>query len=258
MQRRLPKISKKDYEKALNKLWIELVRLQRHVIEKGERLLIIIEGRDAAGKDGTIKRITRHMSPRETRVFAPSKPSDREQDSWYFQRFVPHLPAGGEIVIFNRSWYNRAGVEPVMGFCTPEQTRIFLEEVPRFERMLVREGIQIRKFYLDIERKVQEERMQERRKDPLKQWKISPVDERACELWEDYTRARDHMLVRTSTSDAPWTVVAADHKRTARIHLIRSLLHSLDYGKKGKIGPVSEDIAFGFESEKLHDGSIST
>ena len=185
---------------------------------------MILEGRDSAGKDGTIKRIVEHLSPREARVVAPGKPSDREETEWYFQRYVRYLPAAQEIVLFNRSWYNRAGVEPVMHFCTPEQHEAFLRAVPHFERLLVRSGTFILKYYLDISHREQAQRLRERRTDPLKQWKISPVDDAAQAHWKDYSRARDSMLLRTHHEDAPWIVVRADDKQQTRLNVIRDLL----------------------------------
>jgi polyphosphate kinase len=217
-------LDKKEYERKLRTLQIELVKLHRHVIARGQKVLVILEGRDASGKDGTIKRIVEHLSPREVRVVAPGKPSDREQSEWYFQRFTGHLPAAQEIVLFNRSWYNRAGVEYVMRFCTPKQRQAFLEAAPGFERMLVRAGVFVLKYYLDITRAEQARRLRERRRDPLKQWKLSPVDRAAQQHWRDYSSARDTMLLRTHRPEAPWTVVRADNKRQARLNLIRDIL----------------------------------
>jgi polyphosphate kinase len=177
---------------------VELVKLQRSLIAEGGRVLVIMEGRDGAGKDGTIKRLTEHMSPRETRVHAPGIPSSREETEWYFQRFVPFLPSASEFVVFNRSWYNRAGVEPVMGYCTDKQVEAFLESVVPFEAMLARDGIAIRKYYLDISRDVQTERLKDRAKDPLKQWKLSPVDAKALKNWNAYSSARDAMFRRSN------------------------------------------------------------
>ncbi|HEV3178892.1 MAG TPA: polyphosphate kinase 2 [Steroidobacteraceae bacterium] len=221
---RLPKLRRKHYARELRRLQIELVKLHRHVIARGHKVLVILEGRDAAGKDGTIKRIAAHLSPREVRVVAPGKPSDREEREWYFQRFSAHLPAAQEIVLFNRSWYNRAGVEYVMKFCTKKQREAFLQAAPRFERMLVRAGIFLLKYYLDITRAEQARRLRARRRDPLKQWKISPVDEAAQRHWHDYSRARDSMLRRTHQPEAPWIVVRADDKRQARLNVIRDML----------------------------------
>jgi polyphosphate kinase 2 len=224
------------YKKTLHDLQIELVKLQRRLIAKNERVLVIIEGRDGAGKDGTIKRLTEHMSPRETRIHAPGKPSSRQETEWYFQRFVPFLPAADEFVVFNRSWYNRAGVERVMGFCTKAQLAAYYEMVVPFEAMLVRDGMHLRKYYLDISKDEQRKRLAARRKDPLKQWKISPVDEVAIKHWKDYSKARDEMLRRTSHASAPWHIVAANVKKIARLELIRDLLSTFDYpGKKEKL-----------------------
>ena len=221
-----------DYETTLRLLQIELVKLQRHFIGGGERILVLIEGRDGAGKDGTIKRIVEHLSPRETRVMALGKPSDREQGQWYFQRYVPHLPSRGEFVLFNRSWYNRAGVEPVMGFCTAQEYEDFMNTVPTFEAMLVSSGITLFKYYLDISREEQMRRLQDRARNPLKQWKVSPIDKVASRKWKAYSRARDAMLLRSHHLLAPWTVVQSDDKRTARINLLRHLLSRLHYPGK--------------------------
>ena len=220
----IPSIGKHHYARALRALQIELVKLHRHVIARGRKVLVILEGRDGAGKDGTIKRIVEHLSPREVRVVAPGKPSDREETEWYFQRFIVHLPAAQEIVLFNRSWYNRAGVEYVMKFCTRAEHEAFLESVPGFEQMLVRSGIHLLKYYLDISRAEQARRLKERRRDPLKQWKLSPVDEAAQEHWGDYSRARDQMFMRSHTHEAPWMVVRADDKHQARLNVIRDML----------------------------------
>jgi polyphosphate kinase 2 len=220
------------YKRELRLLQIELVKLQRKLIADRARVLVIVEGRDAAGKDGAIKRLTEHMSPRETRVHAPGKPSSREETEWYFQRFVPFLPAAEEFVVFNRSWYNRAGVERVMGFCSEHDVEAFFESVGSFERLLMRDGIELRKYYLDISRKEQKERLAARRDDPLKQWKISPVDQAAQRNWKAYSDARDDMFERTSEKQSPWRIVRANVKKTARLELIRDLLASFSY--KGK------------------------
>ena len=228
----VPEIRKKEYARELRRLQIELVKLQRHLIAHDLKILVILEGRDTAGKDGTIKRIVAHLSPRETRVVAPGKPSDREESEWYFQRYVRYLPAAQEIVLFNRSWYNRAGVERVMGYCTPAETEAFLEAAPRFERLLTRSGTFLLKYYLDISKQEQARRLRERHKDPLKQWKISPVDEAAQAHWRDYSRARDSMLLRTHHEDAPWIVVRADDKHQARLNVIRDLLTRIKPGRE--------------------------
>ncbi|MFT3811122.1 MAG: polyphosphate kinase 2 [Micropepsaceae bacterium] len=252
------KLSDDEYETALYDLQVELVKFQRDIIANGEKVLVIMEGRDGAGKDGTIKRIIEHLSPRETRVVAMPKPSDREASQWYFQRFVPHLPSGGEFVLFNRSWYNRAGVEPVMGFCTPQQTEHFLDEVPAFETMLVKSGIQLFKYYLDIDKAEQTERLEARHEDPLKQWKISPIDAKAIEKWKPYTKARDVMLARTSHKHGPWTAVQANSKKQARINIIRDLLARSDYkGKRSALLRTDRRIILPVNAALLKSGRLS-
>ncbi|MBV8799496.1 MAG: polyphosphate kinase 2 [Alphaproteobacteria bacterium] len=233
------------YKKALYELQVELVKLQRDLISSNARVLVILEGRDAAGKDGTIKRLTEHMSPRETRIHAPGKPSSREQTEWYFQRFVPFLPAAQEFVVFNRSWYNRAGVERVMGFAAPEQVQEFLESVSPFEDMLVRDGLALRKYYLDISRKEQKNRLNEREDDPLTQWKVSPIDASAGKKWAAYSRARDEMLRRTSHPAGPWRIVRANDKKVARLEFLRDLLETFSYkGKSKKVTQPDRKIVF--------------
>jgi polyphosphate kinase 2 len=247
------------YKHALYELQVELVKLQRELIADGARVLVILEGRDGAGKDGTIKRLTEHMSPRETRVHAPSKPSSREETLWYFQRFVRYLPAAEEFVIFNRSWYNRAGVEPVMGFCKPKEVEEFLESVGPFETMLVRDGIAIRKYYLDISKKEQKKRLTARHKDPLKKWKSSPVDDAALKNWDAYTKARDTMFSRTSHEAAPWRIVRADDKKLARLELIRDLLGSFSYkGKSKKLVRTNPEIIFPWSETVAEKGLLSS
>jgi polyphosphate kinase 2 len=234
------------YKRTLQALQIELVKLQRHLIEKGARVLVILEGRDGAGKDGAIKRLIEHMSPRETRVHAPGVPHNREASEWYFQRFVPFLPAGGEFVVFNRSWYNRAGVEPIMGYCTKAQHETFLETVVPFEAMLVRDGMALRKYYLDIGKAEQKRRLKDRESDPLKQWKSSPVDLAALKHWKDYSKARDTMFRRTSHRGGPWRVIEGNVKKHARLELIRDLLASIDYpGRKSKLSAPCSRIEYG-------------
>jgi polyphosphate kinase 2 len=247
-----------SYARALRGLQIELVKYQKHLIAHDERLLLILEGRDAAGKDGTIKRIVEHLSPRETRVVALGKPSDRESSAWYFQRYVPHLPSAQEFVLFNRSWYNRAGVEPVMGFCDAAQYEEFLDTVPVFEQMLVRSGVRLFKYYLDIDRDEQRRRLQARRRDPLKQWKLSPIDAAAQSHWKDYSRARDTMFARTHTLHAPWYVVRATDKRAARLDLIRHLLGHLEYhGKDHDLLGADAGLVFSYSEEALRAGRIA-
>ena len=217
-----------NYDDALEALQIELVATQAWAIEKGVKLLVLFEGRDTAGKDGAIKRITEYASPRQTRVVALPKPTERENGQWYFQRYVPHLPAAGEFVLFNRSWYNRAGVEPVMGFCTPEQHEQFLDDAPKFEKMLTASGIVLVKLWLDISKDEQAKRLAERMTDPLKRFKVSSLDAEAQARWDAYTAARDRMLAETHSKAAPWTVIATDDKKTARLNIIRHILHRLD------------------------------
>ena len=224
--------SKLSYRENILLLQIELVKLQRHFINCNDKILIIFEGRDTAGKDGTIKRIVKHLSPRETRVVALGAPSDRDKASWYFQRYVEHLPAEQEFVIFNRSWYNRAGVERVMEFCTKAEHEEFLNSVSDFEHMLVRSGIKVLKYYLDIDKHEQEKRLENRRKDPLKQWKISPIDDQALKHWKQYSTARNEMLARSHSSTSPWKVVRANDKHLARINVIRDILTRLHYKDK--------------------------
>ena len=246
------------HSEALRALQIELVKVQRHIIKHGHKLLVILEGRDAAGKDGTIKRIVEHLSPRETRVVALGKPSDREVTCWYFQRYVRHLPAAHEWVLFNRSWYNRAGVERVMGFCTEAESERFLEEVVPFEHMLVASGIQIVKYYLDITRKEQKRRLRDRRHDPLKQWKTSPVDQVAIKHWRDYTEARDLMLARTSSPLSPWILVRADDKHAAHLNVIRDLLSRVECPKADKhLATPDSNIVFPYDEIHVRAGLAS-
>jgi polyphosphate kinase 2 len=250
--------SHEDYEAELRVLQIELVKLQRHVIRRGEKVLVLLEGRDAAGKDGSIKRIFEVLSPRETRVVALGKPSDRESSGWYFQRYVQHLPLAEEMVLFNRSWYNRAGVEPVMGFCTKAQHREFMRSVNGFEEMLVNSGIQLLKYYLDIGKAEQASRLAERARDPLKAWKSSPIDAVATKHWKDYSAARDSMLLGSHTEAAPWCIVRADNKRAARLNLIRDILGRLPYaGKKHKLGSPDPEIAFPFSPDVIASGRLA-
>ncbi|MEE2524852.1 polyphosphate kinase 2 [Hyphobacterium sp. HN65] len=230
-------MEKGAYRKALRQAQINLVDLQRDVIARGRRLLVILEGRDASGKDGTIKRIAEHQSPRETRVIALGKPTERERTSWYFQRWVEFLPAQGEFVLFNRSWYNRAGVERVMGFCSDDEYESFLNDVGGFEKILTDDGLIILKYYLDISKSEQAARLEDRRRNPLKTWKISPIDAVALEKWDDYSAARNRMLVETC-QPLPWRVVKADDKYTARLTVIHDILRTVDCG--GYSGAVPE------------------
>jgi len=215
---------KRSYDDMLQQLQIEVVETQAWAIEQGLKTMIVFEGRDAAGKDGAIKRLTEFMSPRQTRVVALPKPTERETSQWYFQRYVAHLPAAGETVLFNRSWYNRAGVEPVMGFCTPMQHEHFLKDAPRFERMLTDSGIVLIKLWLDISQDEQARRLAERTADPLKRFKVSSLDAEAQKRWSDYSVARDRMLEATHSRHSPWTVIATDDKKLARLNIIRHVL----------------------------------
>ncbi|EAJ6150044.1 polyphosphate kinase 2 [Campylobacter lari] len=223
-----------EYESELKRLQIELLKFQNHVKDKGLKVLILIEGRDAAGKGGAIKRLIEHLNPRGCRVVALEKPSDVEKTQWYFQRYVTHLPAAGEIVIFDRSWYNRAGVEPVMGFCTPNEHKKFLREVASFEEMLLDSGILFFKFYFSVSKQEQKRRFEQRRTDPLKQYKLSPVDEKSQELWDKYTLAKYSMLLASNTPKCPWVIINSDSKKKARINLFKYLLSVLEYPNKIK------------------------
>ena len=231
------------YDADLERLQILLVETQHWTIEQGRKTLIIFEGRDSAGKDGAIKRITEYMSPRQTRIVALPKPTERETSQWYFQRYVPHLPADGETVLFNRSWYNRAGVEPVMGFCKPEQHTQFLSDAPSFERILADDGIVLIKLWLDISKAEQARRLAERIEDPLKRFKVSPLDAEAQARWEDYSAARDRMLDETDHNHAPWTVIATDDKKAARLNIIRHILRTVGGPGKAADAPDAE-VAF--------------
>jgi polyphosphate kinase 2 len=249
--------SSQDYGDELLDLQAALVRYQQHAIEAGERHLIVLEGRDAAGKDGAIRRITEHLSVRNTRVVALPKPTERELSQWYFQRYVEHLPAAGELVILNRSWYNRGGVEPVMGFCTPKQHETFLKDAPVFEHMLLEGDLKIVKLWLDISRDEQATRLDARRTDPLKSLKVSPLDAVAQDKWDDYSRARDEMLTRTHTPEAPWTIVHTDKKKKARINIIRHLLRTLAPKPVAKkVNATDPDVLFPFETAALTDGRL--
>jgi len=239
------------YEQELKRLQIELLKFQNHVKDKGLRVLMIFEGRDAAGKGGTIKRITEHLNPRGARIVALEKPTERERTQWYFQRYTSHLPSAGEIVLFDRSWYNRAGVEPVMGFCTQKEHKEFLREVPEFEKMLVNSDIVLMKFYISVSKDEQARRFVKRRNDPLKQYKISPVDERAQEMWDAYTVAKYSMLFSSNTPKSPWTVVRSDDKKKARINTIKYILSHVEYPNKieDEFLVVNSDILYSGEEE---------
>jgi polyphosphate kinase len=224
-----PRVPKKPYEKELYRLQAELMKVQEWVRADGARIVIIFEGRDAAGKGGTIKRVTQYLNPRMAQIAALPAPTDREKSQWYFQRYVEHLPSAGQIVLFDRSWYNRAGVEHVMGFCSKEEYHRFLHQCPIFERLLVEDGILLRKYWFSVSDDEQERRFKARLDDPMRQWKLSPMDLESITRWEDYSRAKDEMFVHTDIPEAPWYVVESQDKRRARINMISHLLSTLPY-----------------------------
>lgn len=247
------------YEEELKRLQIELLKMQNNIKEEGKKLLIIFEGRDAAGKGGTIKRIMEHINPRGARVVALGKPSDTEQTQWYFQRYTTHLPSAGEIVLFDRSWYNRAGVEPVMGFCTSKQHSEFLRTVPQYEKMLIDSGVMLFKFYFSVSKKEQKKRFDKRRYDPLKQYKLSPVDEKSQEFWDEYTAAKYSMLLASHTDVAPWTIVRSDNKKKARLECIKHILRHVQYPEKiseKKLEPNEQLILNGLDELELMDSGL--
>jgi len=227
--RRPYKMKDREYLRLMKPLQIELLKFQNWVKESGTKVCMLFEGRDAAGKGGTIKRVIEHMNPRGARVVALEKPTDKERTEWYFQRYVTHLPSAGEVVLFDRSWYNRAGVERVMSFCTMDEVREFLRSAPEYERMLVRSGISLHKFYFSVSKDAQHDRFTKRETDPLKQWKLSPVDRESQDKWPGYTKAKEDMFFFTSTLEAPWTVIKSDDKKRARINTIRYLLSRFTY-----------------------------
>jgi polyphosphate kinase 2 len=233
-------MSRKNYEKQKYHLQVELLKLQSWIKKSQEKLVIIFEGRDAAGKGGTIKRFMEHLNPRGARVVALEKPNEVERGQWYFQRYVEHLPTAGEIVMFDRSWYNRAGVERVMGFCGQDDYTEFMRQVPEFERNLVRSGVRLIKFWFSVSREEQRRRFKERKAHPLKQWKLSPVDLSSLDKWDEYTRAKEAMFFYSDTHDSPWTVVKSDCKKRARLNAMRYVLHTIPYENKDldRMGPV--------------------
>ncbi len=226
------KIPTNEYEWRKAELQVELLKLQDWVKETNQRVVIIFEGRDAAGKGGTIKRFMEHLNPRGARVVALDKPTDRERTQWYYQRYIEHLPSGGEIVLFDRSWYNRAGVERVMGFCEPQDYLEFMRQTPDFERMLVRSGVLLFKYWFSVTRDEQKRRFEAREHQPLKKWKLSPIDRQSLDKWDDYTEAKEAMFFYTDTADAPWTVVKSDDKKRARLGCMQHFLSTLPYPKK--------------------------
>ncbi len=226
---RTRKIPKPVYDAELRRLQAEFVKVQEWAKAEGKRILVIFEGRDAAGKGGTIKRITQYLSPRAARIAALPAPTERERTQWYFQRYVAELPSAGEIVLFDRSWYNRAGVEKVMGFCTPNEYRRFLHQCPIFERLLVEDGILLRKYWFSVSDQEQQRRFKSRLEDPMRQWKLSPMDLESITRWEDYSRAKDEMMVHTDIPEAPWYVVESDNKKAARLDMMSHLLSTIPY-----------------------------
>jgi polyphosphate kinase len=236
-QARPVKLPNKVYEAELFRLQTELVKLQEWVRFSGARIVVIFEGRDGAGKGGTIKRITEYLNPRVANIAALPAPTDRERGQWYYQRYIAHLPAKGEVVLFDRSWYNRAGVEKVMGFCTPQEHALFLRQTPIFEQMLIEEGILLRKYWFSVSEDEQLRRFKARLNDPVRQWKLSPMDLESLYKWEDYSRAKDEMMVHTDTPGSPWYVVESDVKKHARLNMMAHLLSTIDYRdvKKPKV-----------------------
>ncbi len=259
---------KKQYEVEKAELQIELLKLQHWVKDKGKRIAIVFEGRDAAGKGGTIKRFTEHMNPRGARVVALDKPNKIEKGQWYFQRYIERLPTRGEIVFFDRSWYNRAGVEKVMGFCNKKQHRDFLRQAPEFERMLAEDGVLLFKLYFSVSRDEQTRRFQRRMHDPLKQWKMSDIDRASVGLWQEYTDAKQEMFKHTDTEWAPWTVIKSDDKKRARLNAMRYVLASLDYPNKSKsvnlvpdhliVGPVVSMVGDDTAVLDIQSGQVSS
>lgn len=247
----------KYYQEELRNLQIELCKLQRHVTDEGLRLLVIFEGRDAAGKGGAIKRFTQYLPPREVHSVALPKPTERERESWYFQRYIPHLPADGEIIVFDRSWYNRAGVEPVMGFCSAAEHEAFLNAVPKVETTLVKDGLHLIKFWLDIDKAEQAERLHARKVDPLKQWKLSSMDTEAHKRWDAFSSVRNEMLTRTHHKGGEWVVVEATSKKRARLAVIRHVLSKFDYpGRVDEFATPDTEIAREFHPDMLHNGFL--
>jgi polyphosphate kinase 2 len=237
-------MSRRTYEREKYRLQVELLKLQAWIKDTGQRVIILFEGRDAAGKGGTIKRFMEHLNPRGAHVVALEKPNEVERGQWYFQRYAQHLPTAGEMVFFDRSWYNRAGVERVMGFCTDAEYEEFMRQAPEFERMLVRQGIHLIKFWVSVSREEQRRRFKERKVHPLKQWKLSPIDLASLDKWQEYTKAKEAMFFYTDTADAPWTVIKSDCKKRARLNGLRYVLHRLPYTNKdtNRIGPLDSLI----------------
>jgi polyphosphate kinase 2 len=247
------RLKRDDYEKQKAALQAELLKVQIWAADTGQRFVLLFEGRDAAGKGGTIKRFTEHLNPRLARVVALNKPTDEERGQWFFQRYVKHLPTDGEIVLYDRSWYNRAGVERVMGFCEPSEYLEFMRQTPEFERMLTRSGIKLYKYWFSVTQPEQARRFEARETDPLKRWKLSPIDKASLNKWEDYTEAKEAMFFYTDTADAPWTVIKSDDKKRARLNCMRHFLSSLDYPEKdSEIASPPDNLIVGQASHILH------
>lgn len=252
------RIRRSEYERIKIELQIELLKVQNWVKQTGQRIVLLFEGRDAAGKGGTIKRYMEHLNPRGARVIALEKPTSLEQGQWYFQRYINHLPTAGEMVFFDRSWYNRAGVERVMNFCTPSQYLEFMRQTPEFERMLVNSGVRLFKFWFSVSREEQLRRFISRRDDPLKHWKLSPIDIQSLDRWDDYTAAKKAMFFHTDTADAPWTVVKSDDKKRARLNCIRHFLYTLPYPDKDpKVAIPPDELLVGSASDIQDDGGTA-
>ncbi|SFS15928.1 polyphosphate kinase 2 [Yoonia litorea] len=251
--RRSAKLARRPYEAEKAQLQAELLKVQLWAQETGQRFVLLFEGRDAAGKGGTIKRFTEHLNPRAARVVALNKPTDEERGQWYFQRYIDHLPTSGEMVLYDRSWYNRAGVERVMGFCEPEEYLEFMRQTPELERMLTRSGIRLYKYWFSVTQSEQKRRFDSRATDPLKQWKLSPIDKASLDKWDDYTEAKEAMFFYTDTKDAPWTVVKSNDKKRARLNCMRHFLSTLDYpGKDLEVAKAPEPEIVGSAKKVVH------
>ncbi|MBB5514576.1 polyphosphate kinase 2 [Rubricella aquisinus] len=250
------RISRRSYERQKAQLQVELLKLQQWVKETGQRVVILFEGRDAAGKGGTIKRFMEHLNPRDARVVALNKPTEEERTQWYFQRYVQHLPSAGEIVLFDRSWYNRAGVERVMGFCDPAEYLEFMRQTPQFEQMLTRSGIHLFKYWFSVTQEEQRARFASRETDPLKQWKLSPIDRASLGKWDDYTEAKEAMFFYTDTKDAPWTVIKSDDKKRARLNCMQHFLDTLPYPDRNhRIAKGPDPLIVGEAAHVIHQDS---
>ena len=248
------KMGRKEYEAQKAKLQAELLKVQHWAQETGQKFVLLFEGRDAAGKGGTIKRFTEHLNPRTARVVALNKPTDEERGQWFFQRYINHLPTKGEMVLYDRSWYNRAGVERVMGFCEPAEYLEFMRQTPDLERMLVRSGIRLYKYWFSVTQGEQRRRFASRETDPLKQWKLSPIDKASLDKWEDYTEAKEAMFFYTDTADAPWTVIKSNDKKRARLNCMLHFLQSLDYpGKDTDLVQPADPLIVGSAHNVIHD-----